>query len=85
MSAERAFSAGNRERGMNMVETMLVLLTLSILSSMIINSIHRFTSAHAYSEGQARVHEVGDRVCRFVSDDAAFASHVFTVSGEADA
>jgi hypothetical protein len=80
MTAARAPA---HERGMNMIETMLVLLTLSILSSMIINSIRRFTSAHAYSEGQARVHEIGDRMCRFVSDDATFAGHVFTASGEA--
>lgn len=69
---------------MNMVETMLVLLTLSIMSAMIINSMRRFTSAHAYSEGQARVSEVGDRVVRQVGDDAAFASHVFTTAGFAD-
>jgi hypothetical protein len=76
-------ATSGREGGMNMVETMLVLLTLSILSSMIINSIRRFSSAHAYSEGQARVHEVGDRVIRQVSEDAAFAVHVFTASGDA--
>ncbi len=70
---------------MNMIETMLVLLTLSILSSMISNSIHRFTAAHAYSQGQARLHEVGDRTCRVVSDDASLAVHVFTVLGDADA
>ncbi|MEZ5963861.1 MAG: hypothetical protein R3F56_08460 [Planctomycetota bacterium] len=73
------------ERGMNLVETMLVLLTLSIMSAMIINSMRRFTSAHAYSEGQARVSEVGDRVVRQMSDDAAFASHVFTTAGFASA
>lgn len=66
---------------MNLTETMLVLLTLSILSAMIVNSMRRFTSAHAYSEGQARVSEVGDRVVRQMSDDAAFASHVFTSTG----
>lgn len=71
------------ERGMSAIETMLVLLTLTILSSMIVNSIRRFTSAHAYSEGQARMHEVGDRVSRVVSDDASIASHVFTTTGEA--
>jgi len=70
---------------MNMIETMLVLLTLSIMSAMIINSMRRFTSAHAYSEGQARVTEVGDRIVRQMSDDATFASHVFTTSGYAAA
>lgn len=75
--------ARDGERGMNMVEVMLVLLTLSILSSMIINSIRRFTSAHAFSEGQARVHEIGDRIVWQVSEDASLASHVFTAGGEA--
>ncbi len=70
---------------MNLVETMLVLLTLSILSAMIVNSIHRFTAAHAFSETQVKIHEVGDRVIRQVSDDITFAAHVFTTTGWASA
>lgn len=73
------------QAGMNLVETTLVLLTVAILSAMIINAVHRFTAAQAFSESQSKLHEVGDRVIRQVGDDITFASHIFTTAGWASA
>lgn len=71
-----------RTGGFTLIEVVIVTVVITFLTLLITESLRNLSTSQSFTEGQARLGDVADRVVRGVERDATFSVRIFAADAE---